>query len=206
MQNNNEYSSEQVLGLRADFFSRLEKFVKTPELYIDFPKIPSQLQQILEAWNIEKISIYKKWTIYHLVLDNNANYIETLDPIDIIPVFSPSENELNSEHYWLKVRYMSIQILDWNVETEVFESHLKTLVYDEVSVSLPQDTFEKIRELQWDVTPRDYNPLDDSFVVSPPIYWLSWITLVQKGNIYVVLDSDIHFTREELEHIKKELS
>jgi len=206
MVNYRETLSKEMLKSRVDFFSRLEKFVKTPQLYIDFPEIPKKLRVVLEMGAFEEISIYKKWASYHLVLDGKAGYVETLEPLDINPIFSPSENELDSEHYWVKVRYLCECVLEWNSEVELFEEHLKVIVYQEKSIALPQDTFDKVRELQWDVPPRDYNPSYDRHTISPPIYWLSGITLVQKWDLYVVLDSDIHFTREELEHIKKELS
>ena len=173
--------------------SILSKIIVAPSMYPEFPRIPPGIfsQDGTPQW---WYSIYKKWAAYYVILCKQCKYNEWYDVLDASKiVFMFTEYELQGPHLGQSIRDMVECVLETS-EIQIFEEALWTVIskklYNSFSEFFGNNLSNKLYELSglyWDTM----------------FSYLVKISLIPLHGRYIVLDTDIHFSRQELEKIKR---
>ena len=180
-------------NLQPDNSIKLSKIISSPVMYPDFPQVPAGIfSSDGKLWT--RYSLYKKWTAYYVLDDWKWEYYEGMDVLDASKiVFDFTQYELDSLHVGETLRNRVSVIIE-SSETQIFEEALRTVIskklYNSLSSYFGNILSNKLFEL--------------SGLYGESMYsYLERISLIPLFDFYIVLDANIHFSRQELEQIKR---
>lgn len=172
---------------------KLSKIISSPFMYPEFPQIPegifSSSGEIL--WNY---SLYKKGWAYFVLNDWKWEYREWMEVLDTSKiVFAFTQYELDSPHVGKTIRNMVSEVME-TPETQMYEEALKTVIFYGLYNTFSEDFWQALSNKLFEL----------SGIYKESMYsYLEKISLVIFHGYYIVLDADIHFSRQELEQIKR---